>query len=253
MNPFALQGQVVLITGASRGIGWAIAQTAAAAGAVVVLNSRDPEGLAQRQRTIQELGGQAEVAPFDVTDSGAAEQEIQKLVARHGRLDALVNNAGIQHRQPFEEFPLEMLDRVLHTNLRSVMLLSQLAIRQMLFQGSGRIVNIASIMGDLARNSISAYTTSKGGVAAFTRALAVEYGSRGITCNAIAPGYIHTEMNEALTQDAAFTAFVEKRTPAARWGAPEEVAQATLFLLSPAASYVNGTLLHVDGGLHVQV
>ncbi|MGA0861012.1 MAG: SDR family NAD(P)-dependent oxidoreductase, partial [bacterium] len=176
-----------------------------------------------------------------------------KIREQHGKLDGLINNAGIQHRRPLTEFELEDFDRVMDTNLRASWLLSREAVRLMQVQGSGSIVNIASIMGPQARKTISAYTTSKAGVVGLTKALAVELGPQGIRCNGIAPGFFATEMNTALVNDSEFTAFVSGRTPMQRWGDPDELGGAAVFLLSKAASYVNGNVIFVDGGLACQV
>ena len=176
-----------------------------------------------------------------------------KIREQHGKLDGLINNAGIQHRRPITEFELEDFDRVMKTNLRASWLLSREAVRLMQGQGSGSIINIASIMGPQARKTISAYTTSKAGVVGLTKALAVELGPQGIRCNGIAPGFFATEMNTALVNDSEFTAFVSGRTPMQRWGDPDELGGTTVFLLSKAASYVNGNVIFVDGGLACQV
>ncbi len=250
---FSLENQIVLITGSSRGLGWSMAKAVAEAGATVLLHGRDENLLKERQQYLQELGQQAEYYLFDVTNDEEVLAAFGKIREQYGRLDGLINNAGIQHRRPLTEFELEDFDRVVNTNLRASCLLSREAVRLMQAQGSGSIVNIASIMGPQARKTISAYTTSKAGVVGLTKTLAVELGPQGIRCNGIAPGFFATEMNTALVNDSEFTAFVSGRTPMQRWGDPDELGGAAVFLLSNAASYINGIVIFVDGGMSCQV
>ena len=230
-----------------------MAKAVAEAGATILLHGRDEKLLKERKRHLQELGQNAEYYIFDVANDNEVLAAFGKIREQHGKLDGLINNAGIQHRRPITEFELEDFDRVLDTNLRASWLLSREAVRLIQVQGSGSIVNIASIMGPQARKTISAYTTSKAGVVGLTKALAVELGPQGIRCNGIAPGFFATEMNTALVNDSEFTAFVSGRTPMQRWGDPDELGGAAVFLLSKAASYVNGNVIFVDGGLASQV
>ena len=250
---FSLEKQIVLISGSSRGLGWSMAKAVAEAGATVLLHGRDVNLLKERKQHLKELGQNAEYYIFDVANDDEVLAAFGKIQKQHGKLDGLINNAGIQHRRPITEFELEDFDRVMDTNLRASWLLSREAVRLMQGHGSGSIVNIASIMGPQARKTISAYTTSKAGVVGLTKALAVELGPQGIRCNGIAPGFFATEMNTALVNDPEFTAFVSERTPMQRWGDPNEVGGAAVFLLSKAASYVNGNVIFVDGGLACQV
>ena len=230
-----------------------MAKAVAEAGATVLLHGRDENLLKERQQYLQELGQQAEYYLFDVTNDEEVLAAFGKIREQYGRLDGLINNAGIQHRRPLTEFELEDFDRVVNTNLRASWLLSREAARLMQAQGSGSIVNIASIMGPQARKTISAYTASKAGVVGLTKALAVELGSKGIRCNGIAPGYFATEMATDLVNDSEFTAFVSGRTPMQRWGNPDELGGTAVFLLSKAASYINGIVIFVDGGMSCQV
>jgi gluconate 5-dehydrogenase len=246
---FSLQDNVVLVTGASRGLGWAMAQAMAAAGAHVVLNGRDADLLAQRLQSLRDAGLSASLAIFDVTDEAAGKQAIADIVAAHGRLDVLVANAGIQHRAELSEFSTADFQRVLNTNLTACFMLARAAAEPMLEQAAGRIIMTASIMCQVARPTVPAYIAAKGGVMALVKALAVELGGRGITCNAIAPGYFATEMNTALVENAEFSAWVESRVPLGRWAQPREIAGAAIFLASKAGSYVNGHVLTVDGGM----
>ncbi|MFI4980652.1 MAG: SDR family oxidoreductase, partial [Nevskiales bacterium] len=191
-----------------------------------------------------------EAARFDVTDEAAATAAIRGIVTRHGRLDVFVGNAGIQHRQKVTELATADWLRVLQTNLTAQFILAREAARPMLARGAGRIIFNASIMGPrIARPTVAPYVAAKGGLDALTRALAVEFGPQGVTCNAIAPGFFATEMNQALVADAAFTGFVSRRTPLGRWAEIEEIGGIAVFLASDAASYVNGHTLYVDGGL----
>ena len=250
---FSLVDKVALITGASRGLGWAMAEAMAEAGAYVVLNGRAEARLSERVAALKARGLFAASAAFDAADREVATRKVASIIDAHGRLDVLVNNAGIQHRQSFLEFENADWDRLLDVNLTAVFVLARAAAKHMVARGSGRIINTVSIMGPLARPTISGYVAAKGGLAALTRALAVELGGKGVTCNAIAPGFFATEMNTALTENPKFDAFVRGRTPMARWGRPEEIAGAAVFLASDAASYVNGHVLVVDGGLSVAV
>ncbi len=246
---FSLAGKVALITGASRGLGWAMAQAMAAAGGHVVLNGRDPSILAERVQTLVRKGWSASSAPFDVTDEAAGTRAIAEIAETHGRLDVLIANAGVQHRSPLLDFTTQEFQRVVETNLTACFTLAREAAKIMVPQAAGRIIFTASIMCQVGRPSIPAYIASKGGIIALTRALATELGPQGITCNAIAPGFFATEMNQALLEDAEFTAWVSSRTPLGRWAQPEEIGGAAVFLASPAGSYVNGHVLTVDGGM----
>jgi gluconate 5-dehydrogenase len=251
---FSLAGRVALVTGASRGLGRAMAEAMAWAGAHVVLGGRDEAALAASVLALTDAGLQAEAARFEVTDEDAARTAIEAIVARHGRLDVFVGNAGIQHRSKLVDFATADWMRVLQTNLTAQFVMAREAARSMLAHKYGRIIFTSSMMGPrISRPSISAYCAAKGGVDALTRALAVELGPHGITCNAIAPGYFATEMNQPLVADAAFSEMVRGRTPLGRWAEPREIGGVAVFLASDAASYVNGHTLYVDGGLTVSV
>ncbi|MEO8627055.1 MAG: glucose 1-dehydrogenase [Betaproteobacteria bacterium] len=244
---FSLNGKVALVTGASRGLGWAMARALAQAGATVLVNGRDAASLQPRVDELAKAGLNGEVAAFDVTDEKARDACIEGAVKRHGRFDILVANAGIQHRKPISEFETQDFQRVLDTNLTAVWALARAAARVMIPRKAGRIIMTGSASAILARPTISAYVASKGAVHALTRELAVELAPHNITVNAIAPGYFATEMNTALIQNVEFNDWVCKRTPAGRWGQLDEIGPPAVFLASDEASFVNGHILSVDG------
>ena len=250
-SPFDLTGKVALVTGAYRGLGLAIAKGLAQAGATVVLNGRKPEALATAAKALADAGLRASTAVFDVTDTAAVRRGVDGIEASYGHLDIVVNNAGIQRRHPIAEFPKQDWDDVIATNLTAPFLVSQAALPAMMARKSGKIIHIASLLSDLARPTIVAYTAAKGGVRQLTRAMAIELAPHGIQVNAIAPGYFATEMNRALIDNAEFDAWVRKRTPAGRWGRPDEIAGLAVFLASSAADYVTGQLIFIDGGMSV--
>lgn len=244
---FDLSGETALVTGSSQGIGYALAEGLRDAGARVILNGRNAEKLAA---AAESLGG-AETLPFDVTDHGAARAAVDGYEAEHGAISILVNNAGMQHRGPLEEFPADAFETLMRTNVSSVFNVGQAAARHMIARGRGKIINIASVQAALARPSIAPYTASKGAVANLTKGMATDWARHGLNVNAIAPGYFDTPLNAALVADPTFTEWLEKRTPQGRWGQLPELKGACIFLASPAASFVNGHVLYVDGGITV--
>lgn len=246
---FDLTGRRALVTGSTQGIGLALARGLAQAGAQVVLNGRDPGRLAAAAEALAAEGISAETLCFDATDHAAVRAAIDGFEAATGPIDILVNNAGMQHRAPLQDFPAEAFERLLHTNISSVFNVGQAVARHMIARGRGKIINIASVQTALARPGIAPYTATKGAVGNLTKGMATDWARFGLNCNAIAPGYFDTPLNAALVADPAFSDWLEKRTPAGRWGRVEELVGACVFLSSDAASFVNGHTLFVDGGV----
>lgn len=242
---FSLQGRVVLLTGAAGGIALGLCKAFAAAGAKLVLADRS-EAVHERAAQFREAGADAVALTFDVTDEAAVAQAVTETVQRHGRLDVAVANAGVIVRKHLLELPVEDWKRVIDTDLTATFLLAQQAARQMVQQGSGRIINVGSIMNHVSRPLLTAYVAAKGAVSAFTRALAADLAGTGVTANALAPGYTETPFSQAGQKD--FHDFVSGWTPARRWGQPEDLCGAALLLASDAGAYINGHTLYVDGG-----
>jgi gluconate 5-dehydrogenase len=242
---FDLSGRTALVTGSTRGLGLALARALADAGARVAINGRDEAAA----RTVAASIDGAVAAPFDVADEQAVAAGIERL----GRVDVLVNNAGITIRTPLEEMALEEWQRVLDVNLTSAFLVARAVVPGMLERGHGKVVNVGSIMSELARPGVAAYAAAKGGLKLLTRSMCAEWGARGIQANGIAPGYFRTDLTVPLQEDAAFDTWVRTRVAAGRWGEPAELGGAVVFLASAASDYVNGQMLVVDGGLSATV
>ena len=242
---FDLTGKRALITGSSQGIGLALAHGLAQAGAQVILNGRDGAKLGA---AVAAIPGAVSLV-FDATDHAAVRAAVDGFESGHGPIDILVNNAGMQHRGPLEDFAPEAFERLLQTNITTVFNVGQACARHMIARGAGKIINIASVQTALARPGIAPYTATKGAVGNLTKGMATDWARHGLQCNAIAPGYFDTPLNAALVGDPAFTAWLEKRTPAGRWGRVEELTGACVFLASAASSFVNGHILYVDGGI----
>lgn len=242
---FSLRGKSALITGSSQGIGFALAKGLADAGASIILNGRDTTKL---DAAAENLPG-SRILAFDATDHEAVRTAVDGFESDQGAIDILINNAGMQHRTPLEDFPADAFERLLQTNIASVFHVGQAVARHMIGRGEGKIINIASVQTALARPGIAPYTATKGAVANLTKGMATDWAQHGLQCNAIAPGYFDTPLNAALVADPEFTAWLEKRTPAGRWGKVEELVGAAVFLSSPASSFVNGHTLFVDGGI----
>ncbi|NUS71471.1 MAG: SDR family oxidoreductase [Ensifer adhaerens] len=246
---FDLKGRRALVTGSSQGIGLALARGLAEHGAALVLNGRDRLKLDAAAAALKETGHLVDVADFDVTDAGAVKRGVDQIEQDIGAIDILVNNAGMQFRAPLEDFPVDRFEQLLKTNVSSVFYVGQAVARHMIGRGAGKIINIASVQSELARPSIAPYTATKGAVKNLTRGMCTDWAKYGLQVNAIAPGYFKTPLNQALVDSAEFSSWLEKRTPAARWGDVEELVGAAVFLASNASSFVNGHTLYVDGGI----
>jgi 2-dehydro-3-deoxy-D-gluconate 5-dehydrogenase len=245
-NPFDLSGKVAIVTGANTGIGQGIALALAAAGADIAAVGRSPADETASQ--VHDLGRRAELIAADLSTIEPVSRVVAETLERFGRFDILVNNAGIIRRADSLDFTEDDWDAVIDTNLKSVFFLCQAAARHMVDAGGGKVINIASMLSFQGGVRVPSYTASKSGIAGLTRILANEWAARGINVNAIAPGYIATNNTAALQADAARNAQILERIPAARWGRPDDLGGAAVFLASPASDYVNGHILAVDGG-----
>lgn len=246
---FDLAGQRALITGSSQGIGFALAKGLAEHGAEVVLNGRDKAKLAEAGLQLKKAGAAVSVSDFDVTDAEAVKRGVNAIEQDVGAIDILINNAGMQFRTPLEDFPVDRWEQLLKTNISSVFYVGQAVAKYMIGRGRGKIINIASVQSELARPGIAPYTATKGAVKNLTRGMCTDWAKHGLQVNALAPGYFKTPLNQALVDSAEFSSWLEKRTPAARWGNVEELVGAAIFLSGKASSFVNGHTLYVDGGI----
>lgn len=248
-NLFDLTGRTALITGSSQGIGYALAKGLASAGASIIINGRDTGKIASAAAELEADGATVYQLAFDATDHGAAKAAVDGFEADNSAIDILVNNAGMQHRTPLEDFPPDAFEKLLHTNISTVFNVGQAVANHMIKRGAGKIINIASVQTMLARPGIAPYTATKGAVGNLTKGMATDWAQHGMQVNAIAPGYFDTPLNAALVADPEFSAWLEKRTPAGRWGNVDELVGACIFLSSAASSFVNGHTLYVDGGI----
>lgn len=246
---FDLTGRIALVTGSTAGLGSAIARGLAEAGARVIVNGRDAPRLHAAVERLQAAGLAAHGFRFDVTSEAEVNDAVERIERQVGPIDILVNNAGIQRRAPIVEMNLAIWEEVVTGNLTSVFLVGRAVARGMIARKSGKIINIASLMSEVGRKTIAPYTASKGGVKQLTKAMCVEWAPHNIQVNGIGPGYFATEMNAALIADEEFNAWVSARTPAGRWGEPDELIGAAVFLASPASDFVNGQVIYVDGGI----
>lgn len=251
MSLFDLAGKTALVTGSSRGLGRSMAEGLASAGAAVVLNGVDADRLASVAGEMRKAGHTVHAAAFDVTHEVAVVSAFEKFDRDGMAIDILVNNAGIQFRRPMVDLDTSDFRRVIETNLTSAFIVGREAARRMIPRGRGKIINIGSLTSKLARATVAPYTVAKGGIKMLTQAMAAEWAEHGVQANAIGPGYMLTDMNQALIDDPQFDAWVKGRTPAKRWGKPEELIGAAVFLASAASDYVNGQIIYVDGGMSV--
>ncbi|MGK8934516.1 gluconate 5-dehydrogenase [Pluralibacter gergoviae] len=248
-NLFDLTGKRALITGSARGIGNLLAGGLAEYGAHVLINDRRQEKADAAAQALRDKGYRAGGVAFDVTKSAEVSAAIAHIENDIGPIDILINNAGIQRRHPFTEFPEQEWDEVIDVNQKGVFIVSQQVAKYMMARRAGKIINIGSMQSELGRKTITPYAASKGAVKMLTRSMCAELAEYNIQVNAIAPGYFATDMTEALVNDEAFSSWLYQRTPAARWGKPEELIGSAVFLASAAADFVNGHLLFVDGGM----
>jgi gluconate 5-dehydrogenase len=248
-NPFDLSGRLALVTGSSAGIGFGLARGLAQAGASIVLNGRNTTALAQAAEVLRAEGATVHTVAFDVSVGAAVTEGVAHIEREIGAIDILINNAGMQHRAPLEDFPEDKWHELMRTNVDSVFLVGQAVARHMIARGRGKIINICSINSELGRATIAPYVATKGAVKMLTKGMAIDWGPKGLQVNGIGPGYIKTELNAALMANPEFTRWVTGHTPARRWGDIADVAGAAVFLASDAANFVNGHILYVDGGI----
>jgi gluconate 5-dehydrogenase len=246
---FSLSSKTALVTGSSQGIGLALAEGLAAAGAHVVLNGRDVGKLEEARTTLVGKGHQVSAKAFDVTDEAAATQAIVDFENETGAIDILVNNAGMQFRTPLEDYPLEKWRELMRVNVESAFIVAKAVAKFMIARKSGKIINICSVQSEMARPSIAPYTATKGAVKMLTKGMCADWAKHNIQVNAIGPGYFKTPLNQALVDNPEFSSWLEKRTPAGRWGTVDELVGAAVFLSSQASTFVNGHILYVDGGI----
>ena len=255
MTNFSLTGRVALVTGAAYGIGFAIARALAEAGARIAFNCRSQEHLDKALAEYEKLGIKARGYLCDVTQEDAVADMVADIRRELGTVDILVNNAGIIKRIPMTEMKVEEFREVVDIDLTAPFIMAKAVIPDMIAKGHGKIINICSMMSELGRGTVSAYAAAKGGLKMLTRNIASEYGAYNIQCNAIGPGYIATPQTAPLRERQAdgsrhpFDAFIVAKTPAARWGTPEDLMGPAVFLASDASDFVNGHVLYVDGGI----
>jgi gluconate 5-dehydrogenase len=246
---FDLKGRTALVTGSSRGLGRAIAEGMAKAGAGLVVNGTDASRVDTAVGELRAAGFKADGAAFDVTDEAAIVRAFEAFDRAGVEIDILVNNAGIQMRKPLVEFSSADWRKVVETNLTSAFIIGREAAKRMIPRERGKIINIASLASELARPTIAPYTAAKAGIKNLTKSMAVEWAVSGIQANAIGPGYMLTDMNQALMSNTDFNNWLMSRVPSKRWGRPDELVGAAIFLASSASDYVNGQTIYVDGGM----
>lgn len=253
LSLFSLAGKRALVTGSSRGLGYAMAKSLAGAGASVVLNARDTEALGQAASELAATGADVKGVAFDVTSIESIEEAVDYVETDLGPIDILINNAGLQFRAPLHEFPLDKFELMLATHVTGTFAVARTVAQGMIKRQSGKIINICSLLSNHARPSVAPYGAAKAAIANLTRGMATDWARYGLNVNAIAPGYFKTELNAALMADPEFNAWIEKRTPMGRWGEVDELGPAAIFLASNASSFVNGHILYVDGAFTATV
>ena len=246
---FDLSRKTAFVTGSSQGIGLAIAEGLGEAGARIVINGRDTAKLGAAREALSTKGLTVAMAAFDVTDEDAVNAGIARVEQDVGPIDILVNNAGMQFRTPLEDFPLAKWRELMQVNVESAFIVSKAVAKGMIARKAGKIINISSVQSELGRPTIAPYTATKGAIKMLTKGMCADWAKHNIQVNAIGPGYFKTPLNQALVDNPEFSGWLEKRTPAGRWGTTEELIGAAIFLASPASSFVNGHILYVDGGI----
>jgi gluconate 5-dehydrogenase len=249
LDEFALHGRLALVTGSSAGIGNALARGLAGAGATIVLNGRDARRLEQAAAALRAEGASVHAVAFDVTSAEATTAAVARIEAGIGAIDVLVNNAGVQRRAPFADFPEAQWQEIMRTNVDSMFFVGQAVARHMIPRRRGRIINICSVQSELGRPGIAPYAASKGAVKMLTKGMAIDLGPHGIQVNGLGPGYFKTELTKALVDNEEFSKWLIGRTPSRRWGDVEDLMGAAVFLASDASRFVNGHILYVDGGV----
>jgi NAD(P)-dependent dehydrogenase (short-subunit alcohol dehydrogenase family) len=245
---FDLTDRVALVTGASKGLGSAIAAGLSKAGAHLALCARDHHGLAATRATVEAQGARAEIFEMDVCSRASVRRAVAAAIEAFGRIDILVNNAGINVRKPTLELSEEEWDQVLDTNLKGYFLVAQAVGEHMVARGSGKVVNVSSIFGAVGMHNQLAYAASKGGVVQLTKVMAIEWAKHGVNVNAVGPTYFETPLVAALRNDPERFRFINERTPMGRWGQPEELVGTVIYLASRASDFVTGQTVYVDGG-----
>ncbi len=248
-NIFDLKGRRALVTGSSQGIGLAIAEGLAQAGASIVLNGRDEAKLKSAQVALKSKGHDVHAMGFDVTDEAAVAAAVQKIERDIGPIGILFNNAGMQFRTSLEDYPADKFRELFRVNVESAFLVAKAVAKPMIARKGGKIINISSVQSELGRQTIAPYTATKGAIKMLTKGMCADWAKHNIQVNAIGPGYFKTPLNQALVDNPEFSSWLEKRTPAGRWGNVEELIGAAVFLASDASSFVNGHILYVDGGI----
>jgi gluconate 5-dehydrogenase len=249
LDIFSLDNKRALVTGSSQGIGLALAEGLARAGARVILNGRDLGKLTKAKRDLERKGIKSSAAQFDVTNEIEVTAAVAFIEREQGPIDILVNNAGMQFRTVLEDFPLEKWRELMRVNVESAFIVGKAVANGMIARGHGKIINISSVQSELGRPTIAPYTATKGAIKMLTKGMCADWARHGIQVNAIGPGYFKTPLNQALVDNPEFSSWLEKRTPAGRWGTTDELIGAAVFLASPASSFVNGHILYVDGGI----
>ena len=248
LEMFTLKGKRALVTGSSQGIGLGLAEGLGKAGATIILNGRDKAKLEATRKDLSSKGLKVQASAFDVTNETAVNEAVAAL-EKEGAIDILINNAGMQFRSPLEDFPSDKFRELLRVNIESAFLVGKAVAKGMIARKAGKIINICSVQSELGRPSIAPYTATKGAIKMLTKGMCADWAKHGIQVNAIGPGYFKTPLNQALVDNPEFSSWLEKRTPAGRWGDVDELIGAAIFLASPASSFVNGHILYVDGGI----